>query len=137
VGTNTLTLNAGVSFTSGSIGSSATGTVNYNQGSNGQAVAPGNYGNLTFSNFNKTLPNGSTVGIAGTFTTGTATGHTITGNTIDFHGAGSQTIPELSYNLTTSSNTGALTLASTGTINVAGTFTPGTNTYTITGSTID
>ncbi|MGB9178632.1 MAG: DUF4214 domain-containing protein, partial [Pyrinomonadaceae bacterium] len=135
--TNTLTLNGAVSFTGGSISSSPTGTVNYNQGSNGQAVAPGNYGNLTFSNFNKTLPNGSTVGIAGTFTTGTAIGHTVTGNTIDFNGAGAQTIPAFTYNNLTSSNSGARTLASSGTIGIAGAFTPGTNTYTITGSTID
>src|SRR5204862_469872 len=86
--------------------------------------------------FNKTLPNVS-VGIAATFTTGTATGHTITGNTIDFNGAGLQTIPAFAYNNLTSSNTGARTLAGSGTVGVAGTFTPGTNTYTITGSTVE
>src|SRR2546423_13835597 len=74
VGTNTLTLNSTVSFTSGSISSSATGTVNYNQSSNGQNVVPGTYGNLTFSNFNKTLPNGSTVKASGRERTGTSGG---------------------------------------------------------------
>ena len=72
VGTNTLTLNSTVSFASGTITSGATGTVKYNQGSNGQAVAPGTYGNLTFSNFNKTLPPSGTVGIASAFTTGSS-----------------------------------------------------------------
>src|SRR5581483_3655283 len=67
VGTNTLTLSGAVSQTSGSLSSSATGTVNYNQSFHGQNVASGNYGNLTFSNFNKTLASSGTIGIAGTF----------------------------------------------------------------------
>jgi CSLREA domain-containing protein len=136
VGTNTLTLNSTVAATGGSLSSSATGTVNYNQGSDGQTVLAANYGNLTFSNFNKTLPS-STVGIAGTFTTGTATGHTITGNTINFNGASAQTIPAFQYNNLTSSSTGGRTLANSGTIGVLAVFTPGTNAYTVTGSTIN
>jgi CSLREA domain-containing protein len=136
IGTNTLTLNGPVSFTSGTISSSATGTVNYNQSAANQNVAPGSYGNLTFSNFAKVLPNGATVQIAGTFTPGTGT-HTITGSTIDFNGSGAQTIPAINYNNLTSSNTGARTLANSGTIGIAGVFTPGTNAYTITGSTIN
>ncbi len=136
VGTNTLTLNSAVAVTAGSLSSGVTGTVNYNQGSNGQTVLAANYGNLTFSNFNKTLPS-STVGIAGTFTTGSATGHTITGNTINFNGAGAQTIPAFQYNNLTSSNIGGRTLANSGTISVAAVFTPGTNAYTVTGSTIN
>jgi hypothetical protein len=135
VGTNTLTLTGPVSFTSGTIGSSATGTVNYNQAAGGQNVAPGNYGNLTFNAQSKVLPNGLTVGIAGTFTTG-GVAATITGSTVDFNGAGAQTIPVFNYNNLTSSNVGARTLAA-GTIGVAGVFTPGTNAYTITGNTID
>ena len=89
---NTLTLNGGVTTTSGSI-NGTTGTVNYNQGSNAQSVAPGTYGNLTFSNFTKVLPNGGTVKIAGTFTTGAAGGHTVTGSTVEFNGASAQTLP--------------------------------------------
>jgi len=135
VGTNTLTLTGPVSFTSGTIGSSATGTVNYNQAAGGQNVAPGNYGNLTFNAQSKVLPNGLTVGIAGTFTTG-GVAATITGSTVDFNGAGAQTIPAFNYNNLTSSNIGARTLAA-GIIGVAGVFTPGTNTYTITGNTMD
>jgi hypothetical protein len=62
VGTNTLTLNGAVSATAGSLTSGATGTVIYNQGSNGQAtVLAANYGNLTFSNFSKTLAGTGTI----------------------------------------------------------------------------
>src|SRR5207244_1300677 len=70
------------------------------------------------------------------FTPGT-NGYTITGSTIDFNGGGSQTIPAFNYNNLNSSSTGARTLASSGSIGVAGAFTPGTNSYTITGSTVD
>ena len=139
VGTNTLTLGGAVSATAGSLTSGTTGTVIYNQQTNGQAtVLAANYGNLTFSNFSKTLAGSGTIGIAGTFIPGTGTGHTITGSTIDFNGAGSQTIPGFTYNnLTSSGGVAARTLDSVNTIKIAGTFTPGTNVYTITGSTIE
>ncbi len=137
VGTQTLTLNGAVTATGGSLSSAATGTVNYNQAANGQAVLAANYGNLTFSNFNKTLPSSSSVGIAGTFTTGSAIGHTITGSTIDFNGASSQTIPAFAYNNLTSSNSGGRTLQASGVIRIAAIFTPGANSYTITGSTME
>jgi hypothetical protein len=135
VGTNTLTLNGACTLGTGTITSAATGTVNYNQGSAGQAVVPGSYGNLTFSNFNKTLPAGGTVGIAGTFTNGTATGHTVTGSTVEFNGAGAQTIPAFSYHHLTNSNSGGRTLG--GLVKIAGAFTPGTNAFTLTGSTVE
>jgi hypothetical protein len=139
VGTNTLTLNGAASATAGTLTSGTTGTVNYNQGSNGQAtVLAANYGNLTFSNFNKTLASTGTIGIAGTFTPGTATGHTIAGSTINFNGASPQTIPGFTYqNLTSSGGAVARTLDPVNTIKIAGVFTPGTNVYTITGSTIE
>jgi len=137
VGTNTLVINNGTSVAAGSITSAATGTVNYNQGTGGQNVLAFNYGNLTFSNQTKVLASTGTIGVAGTFTPGTAVGHTITGSTINFNGAGAQTIPAFNYNNLTSTNTGARTLANTGTVGVAGAFTPGTNAYTITGSTVD
>jgi hypothetical protein len=138
VGTNTLTLNGAASFGAGTLTSSPTGTVIYNQSSNGQAtVLAANYGNLTFSNFNKTLASTGTIGIAGTFTPGTATGHTITGSTINFNAAGAQTIPGFTYNNLTSTGAVARTLDPVNTIKIAGVFTPGASTYTITGSTIE
>ena len=197
VGTQTLVLNDGSSVGAGSITSSPTGTVNYNQSSDGQPVRAFNYGNLTFSNFNKVLESSGTIGISGVFTPGTATGHTITGstinfngtgaqtvpafnynnltisgarttnnvtlvnggtigvaaifnpiatftsgtyvvtnNTVDFNGSGSQTIPAFNYFNLTSSNTGPRTLANSGIIGIASVFTPGTNAYTVSGSTV-
>src|ERR1043165_8853057 len=132
VGTNTLVINAGSSVGGGSITSSPTGTVNYNQSSDGQNVRAFNYGNLTFSNFNKVLEPTGTIGIAGVFTPGSATGHTITGSTIDFNGAGAQTISAFNYNNLTISNartTNNVTLANGGTDGVAGVFNP-TATFT-------
>jgi len=137
--THTLTLNGAASFGAGTLTSSPTGTVIYNQQSNGQAnVLAGTYGNLTFSNFNKTLAPSGTIAIAGTFTPGSATGHTITGSTINFNGAGAQSIPGFTYNNLTSSGGGvARTLDPVNTIKIAGLFTPGPDLYTITGSTIE
>lgn len=139
VGTNTLVINGNASATGGSLTSAATGTVNYNQGSDGQTVVVANYGNLTFSNFNKILPTG-TIGIAGTFTPGTAIGHTITGNTIVFNGASAQTIPAFTYNNLTLNNasggttSGLVTVNSTLTL-TTGAFTVGTgNTLTLNGA---
>jgi hypothetical protein len=139
VAANTLTLNGSATGAANSITSATTGTVNYNQGSNGQAtVLAANYGNLTFSSFNKTLASSGTIGIAGTFTPGAGAAHTITGSTINFNGAGAQTIPGFTYNnLTSSSGAAARTLDPVNTIRIAGVFTPGTNVYTITGSTIE
>ena len=136
IGANTLTVNDGSSVGSGSLTSAATGTVSFAQGSAGQAVLPGTFGNLIFSNFNKTLPSG-TILIAGTFTPGNATGHTVANSTIQFNGSATQTIPAFTYHHLQSTNTGARTLASSGVIKIAGTWNPGANSTTVTGSTIE
>jgi hypothetical protein len=139
VGTSTLIINNGTSVNSGTLTSGATGTVNYNQGSNGQNVLAASYGNLTFSNATKVLP-AAVVGVAGLFTSPVTSGHTITGNTIDFNGAGAQTVPAFNFNNLTISNThGAnpVTLISGGTIGVAGTYTPGTNSFGVMNNTMD
>ena len=57
-------------------------------------------------------------------------------STVDFRGTQSQTIGAFNYGNLNSSSTGARVLASSGTIGVSGVFTPGTNSYTISGSTI-
>jgi hypothetical protein len=88
----TLTLNGPVDFSSGAFNANATSTVNYNKSSDVQNIAPGNYGNLTFSNFTKQLP-ASTIRIAGTFTTGATGGHTVAGSTVEFNGSSAQTLP--------------------------------------------
>ncbi|MBL0336105.1 MAG: hypothetical protein IPP73_12585 [Chitinophagaceae bacterium] len=73
--------------------------------------------------------NNSRIGVAGTLTLqGTGTLDAVSNtNTIDFNGTGNQTIPALDYfNLVLSGarTTNSITLASSGTIGVFGTFTP-------------
>jgi len=112
-------------------------TVDYDA-SGAQTVNALNYNNLTIRQArdgnNVTLEAG-TIGIAGifsplaSFSTG---GYIITGSTIDFNGAGAQTIPAFNYNNLTISNartTNNITLASSGTIGVAAAF---SNTATFT-----
>ena len=113
-----------------------TSTVDFN-GSGAESIPAMNFYNLTSSSTGtRTLPNGGTVGVAGTFTPGTNS-FTVTNSTVDFNGGGAQTIPAFNFHHLTSSSSGTRTLASSGTIGVAGTFTKGTNSYTVTGSTID
>lgn len=107
-------------------------TVNYSS-SSAQTIVSGNYNNLNGTGGNRTLSGTGTIGIAGTFTPGAGT-YTITNSTVEFNGAGSQTINAFTYNNLISSGDGARTLAS-GTITVNGNFTSGTNAYTVTGNT--
>ena len=112
-----------------------TSTVEY-AGASGQTITATSYGHLTSSSTGaRTLPSGQTVFVAGAFTPGT-NAYTVTGSTVNFNGSGAQTVPAFAYNNLTSSSTGARTLASSGTVGVAGAFTPGTNAYTVTGSTV-
>jgi predicted outer membrane repeat protein len=125
------------SFSPGAGAYTVTGsTVDFN-GSGAQTIPAFAYNNLTSSSTGaRTLASSGTVGVAGTFTPG-SNAYTVTGSTVDFNGSGAQTIPAFNYNNLTSSNTGARTLASSGTVGVAGTFTHGSNGYTVTGSTMD
>lgn len=122
VGSNTLVLYGSTSGT-GELTSETTGTVNYTQASANQPVITADYGNLIFSSFNKILPSG-VIRIAGVFTPGLATGHTITGNTVEFNG-GIQTIPSFNgatgYNNVIFSGSGLKSILSP--IAVAGNFT--------------
>ena len=93
-----------------------------------------NSGNSLVVSGNLTLTSG-TLNTANSFPTVTGTINVASG-TVGFTGSGAQAIPAYNYYNLTSSSTGGRTLASSGTIGIAGTFTPGTNTYTITGSTI-
>src|SRR6185295_5507864 len=86
-------------------------TIDFN-GTVAQTVPAFNFNNLTISGsrttFSVTLVNGGTIGVAGTFApTATFAGgnYITTNNTIDFNGAGAQTIPAFNYNnLTISGN---------------------------------
>jgi hypothetical protein len=131
------TIGIAAAFTPGTNAYTVTGsTVNFN-GTGAQTIPVFNYFNLVSSSTGaRTLSSLGVIGVAGAFTPGT-NAYTVTGSTIDFNGTGAQTIPAFNYNNLTSSSTGARTLASSGTIGISGTFTPGTNTYTITGSTVN
>ena len=127
--------NAFPTFSSG-VSLDATSTVEF-AGPSAQTITAQNYGHLTSSASGaRTLAASGTVGIAGTFTPG-ANSYTITGSTIDYNGSTAQPIAAFNYNHLTSSSTGARTLAASGTVGVAGTFTPGANSFTVTGSTMN
>ncbi len=118
VGTSTLTLKGAVSAAgSGALTSTPTGTVDYNAGT--QTVLASNYGNLTFTAGNKTLPSTGTVGIAGAFSPGPGT-PVVAGSTIDFNGTGTQTIPVFTYNNLVTEGAGSTKNAG-GSLSIAGT----------------
>lgn len=136
------TFNPAATFTTG--GRIITGsTIEFN-GTGAQTVPAFTYNNLTTSGARTsnsiTYSGTGTIAIQGVFNpsaTFTSGGRIITGSTIEFNGSGTQTIPAFTYNNLTSSNSGARILASSGTVGVAGNFTPGSNSYTVTGSTVD
>ncbi len=112
------------------------GTVEY-YGAVAQTIAPVNYGSLLSSSTGpRVLPSGSTIGIAGSFLPGTNP-YTTTGSTINYNGASAQTVAPFNYYHLASSSSGPRVLPSSGTVGVAGTFSPGANSYTIAGSTVD
>jgi hypothetical protein len=111
-------------------------TVEY-YGTGSQIIGAANYGNLTSTSTGaRILPSGTTNGIAGVFTPG-SNAYTVTGSTVDFNGSGAQTIPAFNYYNLRSSSTGYRTLATNGTVGVAGAFIPGNNNYALTNSTIN
>lgn len=114
-------------------------TVNFN-GTGAQTVPVGAYNNLTISQNRGgaavTLASG-TISVGGTFTPSvTNFTNAYSGNTIDFSSASSQDIPVFFYNNITNTGNGARVWASSGTIDINGSFTAGTGTHTITGSTV-
>lgn len=110
-------------------------TIDYNSAGAQTIAAFGSYRNISNSgNGNRTLANG-TIGLVGTYTPTSGT-VTVGTSVFDFKGANGQVIPASSYYSITNSNNANRTLASSGVIDIAGTFTPGSGTFTITGSTI-
>ena len=116
-----------------------------------QSINAFNYNNLTISQTrtsnNVTLASSGTIGIAGTFNpsaTFTSGAFVNTGSSIDYDGTGTQTIIAFSYNNLTVSQartSNNVTLASSGTIDIAGTFNPSatftSGSFLNTGSTIE
>ncbi|MBI2268844.1 MAG: PKD domain-containing protein [Bacteroidetes bacterium] len=83
--------------------------------------------------------NGTTFTLSGSssFPTGFGTTTLQATSTVDYNGAGAQTIAALTYGNLTSSNSGGRTLAA-GTINITGTYTTSnTSSYTVAGNTVN
>src|SRR5256714_6698522 len=115
-------------------------TVDYDAGA-AQTVNALNYFNLTTSNnrggATVTLEPG-TVAVSEIFAPNASNvTYATTGNTFNYNGTTGQTIVAFNYNNLTSNSTGARTLAGSGTIGVAGIFTPGANLYSVAGSTMN
>ena len=119
----------------------ATGTVSVCGNFTSSANTTLNVGSSTFTLTGNYLGTGNLSFTSGTFNIAgdwTNLGSVTLGtSTINYNGSSSQTIGAANYYNLTSSNSGARTLASSGTIGVANVFTPGTNSYIITGSTVD
>lgn len=111
----------------------ATGSTVDFAGTGAQTIAAENYGGLTVSGSrttsNVTFTSG-TIGIAGTFNpsaTFTSGSYVLTGNTMDFNGTGSQTVPAFNYNNLTVSGartSNNITFSSSGVIRIPGVFNP-------------
>ncbi|WP_028981489.1 T9SS type A sorting domain-containing protein [Sporocytophaga myxococcoides] len=107
----------------------------------GSTVLSGSVVNTTFNNLSLasgaslTVPAGSTTSLTGDFTVSPTATFNHNNGTIAFTGTATQKIAGINYYNLSSSNTGAREL--NGTIGIANTFTPGTNEYISTGSTID
>ena len=125
---------SGVSLVSAITASNVTGNIMLQSGifSNGGFSVAGNAAKqFTVSNSATYRLTGNTVIPAGFGTISLAAN-----SIVDFRGTQSQTIGAYNYGNLVSSSTGARVLASTGTIGIAGVFTPGTNSYNIAGSTV-
>jgi len=115
-------------FTPGAAGTpTITGsTVNFSQAAAGQIVPAFNYNNLTLTGGAKTLINGGTIGIAGTFTpVGTPT---VTNNTVSFNGSGAQNIPAFTFNNLQTAGSGVKTITGNVSTGTTGTLTVGSGT---------
>ncbi len=112
--------------------------------SSGQTIPAWNFYDLiSTSSGARTLAASGTIGVANAFTIG-SNSYTNTSSTIDFNGTGSETVPAFNYNNLTISGartSNSVTLASSGTVGVAGAFsataTYTTGAYIITGNLIN
>ena len=139
------TISVGGAWTNSGTLTPGTGTINYN-GVGAQTVGARNYNNLTISTIRSgspviTLASG-TIGVSSTFlTTASGVTYSISGNTINYNGAGAQSINAFNYNnLTISGARGGATVTfPIGTVGIAGTYTTSGATnvsYSVTDNTI-
>ncbi|MGV3685525.1 MAG: beta strand repeat-containing protein [Daejeonella sp.] len=97
LGAFTLTLPlAGTPFINQGTMLPGTSTVLYTAASQTE-IAPGSYYNLTTSGGPRSLVNGGTYEIGGTFTPGSPTFTSVTGSTVNFNGTAAQTIPAFTF----------------------------------------
>ena len=141
-GTNSVTLQSGTISVKGVFSPTATfstggyvvtgNTIDFTS-AGAQTIPVFNYYNLSNTgNGARTLANG-VIGVGGSYSP-TSGAITIGTSTLDFTSAASQTIPATFYYNITNSGNGNRVFANSGTIDVGQNFTPGTGSYTITGS---
>jgi hypothetical protein len=117
-----------------------TGTVNFYGNSTISGTPPGGHGFCNISIGNGailTAPQSANVSLTRSFITSPTSTFNHNNGTVTFAGSISQTIPSLNFNNLTSTGSGSRTLVGSGMIGIAGAFTPGTNIYTTTGSTVN
>jgi len=118
-GGGTFNLQTGSWTKTASTFTSGTGTVSYNSAAN-QNIAVEDYFNLTStSTGTRVFQNGAVTGIAGTFTKGT-NAYTFTGSTVNYNGAGAQTITPFTAGLSTGSTYHHLRLSNSGVKSLGG-----------------
>ena len=93
----------------------STSTVNYTNAAS-TVIAAVNYNNLNGTGGNRTLASSGTIGIAGSFTVGGGV-YTVLNSTVDFNGAGAQTIPAFTFHTLIISNAGVKTILTATTVN--------------------
>lgn len=118
-GGGTFNLQTGSWTKTASTFTSGTGTVSYNSAAN-QNIAVEDYFNLSStSTGSRVFQSGSVTGIAGTFSKGT-NAYTFTGSTINYNGAGAQTITPFTAGLSTGSTYHHLRLSNSGVKSLGG-----------------
>lgn len=148
--TGTTKIAGSFTLTAGTADATSNATTLEFDGTGAQTLAAINYDNLSITGTRASTPAitlaSGTIGVKSAFTVSPsgAVTYVITGNTVDYNGTLVQTITSFNYNdltISAARTTNSITLASSGTIGVAGVFTPTatftSGVYVVTGSTIN